>query len=289
MWFSHGHPDHLNPDSVEQFRGRKILVADHVGGRIARELAARGFDVDILPDRRWVDLSPRIRVMCIADYIQDSVLLVDVAGTLFVDLNDCRARGSAKLIRRIASGYPRSYMLKLTGHGDADMINFFDEDGNRLPYVGNPMTVGAQLSDLALNFGTTHVVPFSSFHQYQRADSVWVNRYTTRIADYPAGFDERIAEYVQPFVAIDAETGAVTPLEPSAIPARVRPSEDFGDSWSDELEKSDEAVVARYFQRKGACRSTSGFFAWWWADRRSRFRSPDRPTRAFPSKSHAAA
>src|SRR5690349_21619526 len=36
IWFSHGHPDHLNPTSIERFKGKKILLADHVGSRIHR-------------------------------------------------------------------------------------------------------------------------------------------------------------------------------------------------------------------------------------------------------------
>ena len=36
VWFSHGHPDHLNPSSLPLFRDRRILLPDHVGGRIAR-------------------------------------------------------------------------------------------------------------------------------------------------------------------------------------------------------------------------------------------------------------
>jgi len=35
IWFSHGHPDHLNPDSLTQLHGKNILLGDHVGGRIA--------------------------------------------------------------------------------------------------------------------------------------------------------------------------------------------------------------------------------------------------------------
>ena len=34
IWFSHGHPDHLNPDSILEFKGKTILLADHVGSRI---------------------------------------------------------------------------------------------------------------------------------------------------------------------------------------------------------------------------------------------------------------
>ncbi len=35
VWFSHGHPDHLNPASLPRFRDTRILLPDHVGGRIA--------------------------------------------------------------------------------------------------------------------------------------------------------------------------------------------------------------------------------------------------------------
>ena len=38
VWFSHGHPDHLNAESAEQLRGAKILLPDHVGRRIQGEL-----------------------------------------------------------------------------------------------------------------------------------------------------------------------------------------------------------------------------------------------------------
>src|SRR5580704_4006185 len=62
IWFSHGHPDHLNSYSLPQIRGRHILLADHVGGRIAHDLREQGFEVSILPDRQWVELSPRVRV-----------------------------------------------------------------------------------------------------------------------------------------------------------------------------------------------------------------------------------
>jgi L-ascorbate metabolism protein UlaG (beta-lactamase superfamily) len=57
IWFSHGHPDHLNSDSLQQIRGRHILLAAHVGGRIEHDLRAQGFAVSILPDRQWVELS----------------------------------------------------------------------------------------------------------------------------------------------------------------------------------------------------------------------------------------
>ena len=41
IWFSHGHPDHLNPTSIERFKGKKILLADHVGSRIHKRHRAQ--------------------------------------------------------------------------------------------------------------------------------------------------------------------------------------------------------------------------------------------------------
>ena len=129
IWFSHGHPDHLNGDSLQQIHGRHILLGDHVGGRIAHDLREQGFEVSILPDRQWVELSPRVRVFCISTMIQDSILLVDVNKRLFVNLNDAGSRDCTMLIRKIVAGYEHSYMMCLSGYGDADMINFHDENG----------------------------------------------------------------------------------------------------------------------------------------------------------------
>ena len=47
VWFSHGHPDHLNPTSLERFRSKKILLPDHVGSRILKDLTPGGYNVTV--------------------------------------------------------------------------------------------------------------------------------------------------------------------------------------------------------------------------------------------------
>src|SRR5512134_2075770 len=49
IWFSHGHPDHLNAESVHELSNKPILLPDHVGGRIERDLRSFGLSVRILP------------------------------------------------------------------------------------------------------------------------------------------------------------------------------------------------------------------------------------------------
>lgn len=275
VWFSHGHPDHLNPAGIERFRGRKILLPDHVNGRIFNDLKA-DYDVTILPDRKWVDLSENIRVQCITTRLQDAILLVDVAGRLFIDLNDAGTRDCAHYIRNIARGYEHSHVLALSGYGDADMINFFDEQGKFvLPRAARKPSVGQQLNLLSKATGAKTVVPFSSFHQYQRADSMWAQKYTTPMSAFTEGLDSSM-QYIPPFSSIDCRDGAVETYAPKEFAVTARPPEEFGDNWSDQLTKEDQQDIDAYFARKAAVQDYFGFvnFRVGGKDYASRMRGP---------------
>lgn len=260
IFFSHGHPDHLNGDSLQQIRGKQILLADHVGGRIASDLRAQGFEVSVLPDRQWVELSPRIRVFCIPTMIQDSVLLVEVNKRLFVDLNDAGSLDCTLLIRKIASNYRHSYLLCLSGYGDADMINFYDESGVFIvPPASQKPPVGRQLSLRARSLGVRSAIPFSSFHSYQRADSIWAQNYVTPLDAYAQGFDHKNVDFIPAFSHIDCATGEITPLNPLSLETMVRRPEEFGDNWSDVLERGELDRIAHYFRSKERVRDYLSF------------------------------
>src|SRR5690242_12555112 len=192
IWFSHGHPDHLSSESLPLFRNRTILLPDHVGGRIRLELQRLGFEIQILADRKWISLSPRIRVLCIADYNQDAVLLVEVGGRLILDLNDASNNGWGPYVKKIVRGYPLTFLLGLVDFGDADMINLFDEHGRSLrpdPAMRSPL--GPRIAVRMRSYGARYFVPFSSMHQYQRTDSVWAREHTATLPDYSVGFESK--------------------------------------------------------------------------------------------------
>ncbi len=253
IWFSHGHPDHLNPSSLPLFRDTRILVPDHVGGRIASDLRRDGYRVDVMPDRVWVPLSDRVRALCVTDAGQDAVLLVDVDGRLVVNVNDAQDRGWSALVKRVIREFPRSFLLRLSGYGDADMANFFDEDGRRVPSLAHlrkeaGFAVGADIARMAETFGVTHFVPFSSFHRYQRADSVWANEITTAVPEYEHGFVSDRVELLPAFVQYDCATESWTPLRPSPSSEVVLSPSDFGDDWAEELDAGDVVAITRYFR-----------------------------------------
>lgn len=248
VWLSHGHPDHLSNDSMRLLRGKKILLPDHHGSRIRRYLESEGFDVRVLVDRTWYEVSPRIRVLCIADYNQDALLLVDLGGVLVIDKNDAVDHGWAHFVRKVTRGYKTSFLLSLSGYGDADMFNFFEEDGRRMtPAIKQGTPPGWAIARMTEFFGARFFVPFSSMHKYQRRDSVWANEYVVDLPDYQKGFDSRAAEILPAFIRYDCGRGALEEIRPARVPERVLDPEEFGDDWSIPLEPADVARIREYF------------------------------------------
>jgi hypothetical protein len=259
VWFSHGHPDHLNPTSLERFRGKKILLPDHVNSRILKDISALGYQVSVLPDRKWVQLSPNIKVQCITTVIQDAILLLDVSGKLFINLNDAGVRDCARYIRSVSAAYAHSYVMALSGYGDADMINLYKDDGSFItPRAASKPAPGRKLTELANATGARAIIPFSSFHQYQRADSIWAQGFTTPVAAFTEGLASSF-QFIPPFSSVDCNDLSVELHRPQELQVAVKPPEAFGDNWSDVLEEDDRKLITEYFARKERIQNYFGF------------------------------
>lgn len=249
VWVSHGHPDHLDSESLKALQGKELLLPDHVGKRIEHGLKEQGHRVKVLEDRKWYSLSDRIRVLCISDSNQDAILLVDINGRLVVNKNDAADHGWESYARKIVKRYDKSFLLALSGrYGDADMINFMDEDGNRLPPRENPVPLGARNATRAEAIGAKAFIPFSSMHRFQRADSVWANAYHTSLADYHAGFQSSKVDDLPAFIRYDCTSDTYVEIHPRERAAVVRKPEDFGDHWDEQLTRHDVEDATNYFR-----------------------------------------
>jgi hypothetical protein len=252
VWVSHGHPDHLDFASIDTLRGKELLLPDHVGARIADFLRASGHTVRVLDDRTWTRLTDRVQVCCIADYNQDAVLLIDVGGRLVVDLNDAQDSGWWNFVRKTIRKYPQSFLLALSGWGDADMINFFDDAGQRIAPAAlarkeHGPTVGAEIVHRVEALGATHFVPFSSMHRYQRTDSAWANACVTELDDYAVGFDSPRAQILPPYVRYDFTSDSDEATKPPPASDGLHEPGEFGDDWSEEFDDDDRALATDYF------------------------------------------
>lgn len=251
VWFSHGHPDHLNPYSVSRFQAKKILLSDHYGNRIKDDLRAQGFDVTVLNDRVWTKLSEKIKVLSIADHNQDAILLIDIGGTLVVNTNDASHSGWERFVRRTVSQYKRTFRLAISGVGEADMCNFFDEGGQRILFLPevSEVQLGQNISRHTDRLGIKFFIPFSSMHKYQREDSVWANRYIAKLDDYSRGYLSDHSEILPAYIRYDLITDKIEQIDPLETPDRVFSTAHFGDNWSEALSGNEAARAKSYFRK----------------------------------------
>ena len=52
------------------------------------DLKSQGFNVMILKERVWTDLSKNVSVMSVNTKIQDTILIIKIRNDIFINLND---------------------------------------------------------------------------------------------------------------------------------------------------------------------------------------------------------
>ena len=246
---SHGHPDHISIESLDKLRDKKILLANHVGNRLQNDLSNLGFNVSSLEERKWIQLTKNLHILTISDYFQDSILLINLNGRLLVNVNDASNKGWGKFVQNITKSFKDPFLFKLFGHGDADMINYFMEDGTRItPKAALKKPIGEQLNFWSRYYGTKSIVPLSCFHYYQRKDSSWANQFTTNISDYTNQLAPEFELYPA-FIRYNFETNQFHEIKPKKnILLPIDPKE-FGDNWEDHLDSSDAMKIERYIKK----------------------------------------
>jgi hypothetical protein len=189
--------------------------------------------------------------MCIPDYNQDAILFIDVGGKLIFNKNDAGDRGWGRFARKVIREFPVSFHLALFGYGDADMMNYFSEDGTRMLPAGTAerTPLGATVAREVDLFGTRFCIPFSSLHRFSRTDSAWASEHSPTLGDYRNGFSSTRAELLPAFVRYDCLKDQLTEINPPAASHDYLPPEHFGDVWSEPLEKDEVAEATSYFRR----------------------------------------
>lgn len=261
VWVSHGHPDHLNLDSLSTFRDKTLLVPRHHGGRILRDLNDAGYHAHELADNCWLQISPRVRILCFADWNQDAALLIALGEKcLVINLNDGSALGTrARLLAR-AKPFKRRFVFKLFSYGTADMINFFTEDGERIhPLQGESKPLGYAYTELLKDWAGTHTAPFSCHHVFGRTDSRWAADYETPIEAHGHCFKHQRGTFIPGYFSYDAAADRITETPMDEVPRVFREPAEFGDNWSDPLEQEDVRSVRAYFQKFGHLREKFQF------------------------------
>ena len=59
FFLSHGHPDHIDPESFELFQNKTLIIGDHYGDRIYNDLKQK-YNCIKIKSNTWFDISKNI-------------------------------------------------------------------------------------------------------------------------------------------------------------------------------------------------------------------------------------
>ena len=75
-----------------------------------------------------------------------------------------------------------------------------------LPHPGAIKSpIGRRLQDYAIKYRAHKIIPFSSFHQFEREASMWGNEFVPALPDYYVGEQPHKPEILPPFLRVDCE------------------------------------------------------------------------------------
>ena len=261
VWFSHGHPDHLNADSLDLVSKSKILIADHYGDRIINGLKNSNLNCIKLKSNQWFDLSDNVRIKSFSDWNQDSCLLIEISKKdILFNLNDGAAKGWNSTIKNIIKNYRNRFLLKLINWGDADMLNFYDENGQFIkPSNPNSIQVGSEYSKYMKYWNCNYALPFSSLHTYVRPDSTHMNEYVTPLSEHSSGFDSSVGDLLPAFIQWDTNSQTYKKIKVDKNKEILTNISDYGDNWSDQLDKEDFFLIEKYFNHFYHLKKNFGF------------------------------
>ena len=258
IFISHFHPDHLNLASLRHCKKSTILLAQHYGSRVENELRSIGFNVISLPSKKWIDIGEFTRVMIFNNELQDSALLVELRDnrnkkSLILNLNDTDGYGFEKEVASLSKKYKNSFYLNLHCWGDANMINLFDKEGNRIiPGAAKKLPVGKYIKSGMKRFNCNIAIPFLvAIINIKGEILFWANNYVTPVEYMSEGFTQDNKRKLLPaFQKIELKEGKYfsTNINPEKLDI-INPihESNFGDDWSALLNKKQIYECRHYF------------------------------------------
>ena len=245
LWISHGHPDHLHPESLALFKpGTKALIADHYSRDIGEALEGLGFAVTVMAYKQWYSLSESFEILSVDNPDQDSILVIRTPDSLIINLNDSDLWGENAFLQSLVRDCPtdRTFMLAICDYM-GDMRNIVDRAGRRIEQDLRVHAEGCvrRTARIADRLGVKHFCCSSSQHYFVREDSQWANAGKITYNDMKTYWSRPNVRLIGPFSQINIDTLEIQPVaeapaEPSrsgAIPAEPWDTELTDEEWSE--------------------------------------------------------
>jgi len=182
IWFSHEHPDHFSPPSINKIpaeaRARiTVLFQNSLDHKVAKYCGKLGFRVIEMNPGEWLELGPGVQALCEPHDNGDSWLAVRTPQSSILNLNDCVVNSEAEC-RSIVGKVTKVDVL-------ASQFSYANWVGNRGDRAA--MTAAARdklgwFRTQILTLRPKYVMPFASFTFFSHEDNFYLNEGMTTIA-----------------------------------------------------------------------------------------------------------
>ena len=88
-----------------------------------------------------------------------------------------------------------------------------------------------------------------------------MNRYTTPIEEHYRNFDNKVGNMLPAFIVWNSISEDFIKINPKKNELSISQPENFGDNWSDDLDKNDKEKIKKYFQQFDQIKSKFGFLS----------------------------
>lgn len=182
LWFSHEHPDHFSPRSLQgipaEHRSRiTVLYQRTLDGKLAKFCRGLGFrEVVELPDAEPLALTPEVRIRCGRWGSGDSWLLIESPEGKVLNLNDCDVRTSEEVAEVYALTGPVDLLATQFSYA---AWNGNQEQGEHRRHIAHGMLerMKKQIDGLGARF----VLPFASFVWFCHEQNDFMNEDANKI------------------------------------------------------------------------------------------------------------
>lgn len=252
--FTHGRQHHLHSQSLKLLSRRtKVLVPEFYRGHVRDLLAGEGFEVTVLPYRRWMSIGEGFRVLCIDTATQDAILAIEAGDALVLDCADSQTAGEIGFLKSLVSEHrnDKTFLAALCAIDDEALtvVDAFGRHGLEPDEEAKAVEI-RRMARFAARLGVKYYLHTSSQHIHVRADSAWANQYRITYPDLLRHWHCHDVLAIQPFVTVNLDTLVISRNKAVTEPDWRRVSAATGEDDHEERLSAEEWRMAESFIAK---------------------------------------
>ncbi|MCI0561836.1 MAG: MBL fold metallo-hydrolase [Nitrososphaera sp.] len=207
-YITHEHPDHFHTASIRKLsRNIQFLSPSLPQERIAKYLSSQGFRANTIPRFEWKEIHPKINILSIPLFNDDSLLLIDTPQACIINLNDSKPRvvQMKRLSRFLGENAPAKKRILLSSYSPASIVNSFIRNAERISIKSKEEYV-RYISENCELMKIDYYMPFASQVIFKRSDSAWANEFKVSYRDLSHYWSAKDAVLLPPYAKMNLDS-----------------------------------------------------------------------------------